>query len=671
MLYLTNRTLYSLCLVFTGLTAISAPSSAQNDSLVISRILQTTTDMICNPEELNVDSLLHYSEKGMLLAEKNNLLKFTVDFTTNIAYAYKLKGEFETAVRYSSEAHREALKLDYIQGIARSGYTHAMICFDKGETKPALQQIYENLQFAREHKLNYSLHLNYHILAHISGFTNNLLISDYYSEKAFEYLEDSTLLHAFRIKIKLKNAIIEGKKENEEKLYTEFRSLVIKNKGEPGLDEMDFLVDVANTYLRVGNHSKALAIFEEFNLMDIARSGYPENAFNAYMAAAYLKDGQLKKAERFNEMANKNISLLFNYNEYLTMLKTDAELKERKGLHREALEAWKEIYRIDDSLSYKRNEISYLGVTFLKNLEALESKFENVNRENTMQRMLLEKEKRQKILLLSLVVVLIVFSLIVYSLFRKLSHSNRKIREQNEAISLQTESLRESNMIKDKLFSLLSHELRSPVAELITLLDVNEWKNKDHTLTPYFKSINLKAKILYNTLDNVLTWSASQLNIKKTEIKALDLGQAVSTSLDVCEPYIHLKNIRVENEVTEALIDANESYLMIIFRNVLNNATKFTPSGGIIRLYSVEEDDLSGVVIEDSGVGIEPGKLNSLLKNIQNSSEGTDGEKGSGMGLLLCKDLVDKLQGKIEVSLTPAHGTSVKLLFKKAGQFVP
>lgn len=669
MLYFSPKILCSFCLAFAGLSSVSARTISSADSLEVARIYQTTLDIIYDQREIRIDSLLHHSTIGLRLAKQHKLLTFVPDFNTNIAYGYKRAGEFEKAAYYSSLACKEALALNYISGIARSGYTHAMISFDKGDIKPCLQQIYENLQFARANQLNNSLHQNYRLLSHITSFTNNLQITDYYAEKAFQFLEDSTTLHAFRIKTRLKNAIIEEEEENADTLYRELRSLVYNNGEEPDLDKIDFLVDIANTYRSFGNPLKAIEIFEELTRINIKESNYPENAFYAYMAAAYLGGGQLKKAEMLNQKADKNISLLFNYNAYLTILRTEAALKEKKGLISEALKTWKEIYRADDSLSHKSREISSLGVIFLKSLESLESKFENINKENTMQRLLLEKEKRQKILLLSLVVILIVFSIVIYYLFRKLSLGNQKIREQNEAISLQTESLRESNMIKDKLFSLLSHELRSPVAELITLLDVNEWKNKGHSLNPYFKNINLKAKILYNTLDNVLTWSASQLNLKKTEIKSLNISEAVSTTLNVCEPYIHLKNIRVENEVTDALIYANESYLMIIFRNLLNNATKFTPSGGIIRLYSVEEDDYSGVVIKDSGVGIEPEKLGSLLMNVQNSSEGTDGEKGSGMGLLLCKDLIDKLQGKIEVSSRENQGTSVKLLFKKADHF--
>lgn len=670
-MYFSHKILCSFCLVFVGLGPVTARQFSSADSLEVAAIYQTTLDMIYKPHELNMDSLLYYCGKGIQLARKHHVPEFIPNFTTNIAYGYKLMGKLEQALRYSSEAYEEAVRLNFIPGVARSGYTRAMIFFDRGDIKPSIQQLSENLQFARKHQLNRSLHLNYHLLAHITSYTNNLLITDYYAEKAFEFLEDSTRLHAFRVQTRLKNAIIEGDRENEKKLYRELRSLVLKNKDEPNGDDIDFLVHVANTHRNYGDPQKAVAIFEELADLNIKGSGFPENAFYAGMAAAYLKNNQLKMAEMMNQRANKNISLLFNYIEYLTILRTRAVLQEKKGLQKEALDTWKELYRIEDSLSHKKNEINYLLVTNLKNLESLESKFESVNRENAMQRQLLEKEKKQNILLLSLVLILIIFSVVVYALFRKLTVRNQKILEQNEAISRQTEHLRESNLIKDKLFSLLSHELRSPVAELITILDVNEWKNRDNSLNPYFKSVNLKAKAIYNTLDNILTWSASQLKLRKTEVKPINIRDVVHKALDLNLPYTEQKNIRIVDEVSDSVVDANESYLMIIFRNVLNNATKFTLTHGEIRLYSVEEGNYSGIVVQDSGTGIEPDKLKSLFVNAQNSVEGTDGEKGSGVGLILCKDLMDKLQGKVEVTSVVNSGTSVRLLFKKAGHFLP
>jgi len=670
MIQLLNRILYTFCLILAGLTFVNARPSSERDSLELARIYQTTVNIMYTDGVVNTDSLLYYAEKGIDLARKYDIPEFIPDFITNLAYGHKRAGKLEAAMEYGQKAYHEALSMNAVKGIARSGYTLAILHFDKGDVKPCLLQISRNLQFATQHKLNRYLFLNYHLLAHINSYGNNPLVTDYYTEKAYSFQEDTAALHIFKIRTRLKNAIIEKEKENEEKLYIMFWDLVMKDRSALDISDINLLMEIADTYRATGNPKRALEIYSDLSRVNLTGIPYPESAVYAGMAAGYLDLNQLQKAETMNRKANRDISLLYGYNYYLLILRNNAIIKEKKGRIRDALNTWKEIARIEDSLLHKRNEINYLLVSNLKNLESLEGKFESVNYENAIQRQLLEKEKRQKILLLSLVLILIIFSLAVYALFRKLKVRNQKILEQNEAISRQTESLRESNLVKDKLFSLLSHELRSPVAELITLLDVNEWKNKDSALNPYFKSVNLKAKAIYNTLDNILTWSASQLKFQKTEVRAMNLRETAHKALELSLPYIQQKNIRITNEVSDALIEANESYLMIIFRNVLNNATKFTPAGGEIRLYSVEEEDYSGLVVQDSGTGINPETLQSLFVNPQTSSEGTEGEKGSGVGLMLCKDLMDKLQGKVEVSSTVNQGTSVKLLFKKEGRFL-
>lgn len=671
MIHLLNRILCTFCLILVGLTSVNAGPSSDRDSLELAHIYQTTVRLMYATGEVNTDSLLYYAEKGIDLAGKHRLLEFVPDFITNIAYGYKRAGKLEEALEYGRKAYSEALKLNAVQGIARSGYTLALLYFDRGEIKPCFLQVSRNLQFANQHKLNRYLFLNYHLLAHINSYGNNPLVTDYYTEKAYTFQEDTTALHTFRIRTRLKNAIIEGEKENEKELYTHFRNLVMKDRRTPDIGDINLLMEIAGTYRTTGNPERALEIYHDLIRVNLAAVPYPESAVYAGMAAVYLDLNQLQKAETMNRKANKDISLLYSYNYYLLILRNDAIIQEKKGRLQDAMNTWKEIDRVEDSLFHKRNEIHYLLVSNLKNLESLEGKFESVNQENAMQRQLLEKEKRQNLLLLSLVLVLIIFSLVVYALFRKLKVRNQKILEQNEAISLQTESLRESNLVKDKLFSLLSHELRSPVAELITILDVNEWKNKDSTLNPYFKSVNLKAKAIYNTLENILTWSASQLKFRKTEVKPVNIQEIVHKALDLSLPYMQQKNIRVRNEVRDARVDANESYLMIIFRNVLNNATKFTLINGEIRLYSVEEEHYSGIVVQDSGTGMDTETLKSLFVNAQASAEGTEGEKGSGVGLILCKDLMDKLQGKVEVASARGQGTSVKLLFRKSGHFLP
>ncbi len=633
------------------------------DSLKVVRLYQTSLDIVFAAGDLRLDSFLLYAEQGRSLARQLHMLTYVSDFNTYIAYGYKRVGQFDKAAYFSTIAYREALSINYIQGIARSGYTRAMICFDKGDIKPSFEQISSNLEFARKNHLDRYLFSNYILLSAINARTPNKMITDHYQEKAFEYHENMNMRNAFRIKSELCLAILEGRESDQEKLYREFRSLPL-NYTEI-VEEINLLLDIANAYFQAGKVDKALEIFKELRDMNNHDVQYPETSIDAALAVVYLSLREFDKAEAINPKADRITRHLYYDTDYVTILKTDARLKEHKGQFHEALKVWREIGDYQDSIAHVSNEISYYLVKNLKDLESLESKFESMRKQNTMQQLLLEKERREKILLLVLTVILVMLCGWIYYLFRRLSYSNRKIREQNTAISVQTESLRKSNFIKDKLFSLMSHELRSPIAELITILDVHEWKNKGSALHPHLISVNRKAKNIYTTLDNILTWSSSQLKNEEAEMTAMDISTVVNTAIQLNQQEINRKDIRIDNQAVPVEIQANMNYLTIIFRNILHNAVKFTPANGSIRIYSMEEDGYAGVIIEDSGTGIEPDKLRSLFVSVQDSIEGTTGEKGSGVGLILCKDLVDKLQGKIEISNAPYGGASVKLLFMK------
>ncbi len=659
-----HRFFYFVSLLFTGF--IPTRVFGSSDSLKVVRLYQTSLDLVFAAGDIRLDSFLLYAEQGRNLARKLNMLPYVIDFNTNIAYGYKRAGLFDKAAYYSTIAYREAISVNDITGIARSGYTHAMICFDKGDIKPSFEQISANLEFARKNQLDRYLFVNYTLLSTINARTPNKMITDHYQEKAFEYHENVHMRNAFRIKSDLSLAIMEGREADQENLYREFRSLSL-NYSEV-LDEINLLLDIANAYAQAGKSDQALAIFKELVAMKTDDVEYPETSINAALAALYLSLNEFDKAEALNPISDRSTRHLYYDTDYVTILKTEARLKERKGQFHEALKVWREIGDYQDSVAQVSNEISYYLVKNLKDLESLESKLESVNQQNAMQQLLLEKERREKILLLVLTILLVMLCGWIYYLFRRLSDSNERIREQNMAISVQTESLRKSNFIKDKLFSLMSHELRSPIAELITILDVHEWKNKDSALQPHLASVNRKAKNIYTTLDNILIWSSSQLKNEQTEMNPLDISTVVNTSIQLNQQEINRKDIHIDNQTVSAEILANINYLMIIFRNILHNAVKFTPANGSIWIYNTEEDGYAGVIIEDSGAGMEPEKLKSLFVSVQDSTDGTTGEKGSGVGLILCKDLIDKLQGKIEISNSSYGGTSVKLLFLKSVQ---
>lgn len=222
------------------------------------------------------------------------------------------------------------------------------------------------------------------------------------------------------------------------------------------------------------------------------------------------------------------------------------------------------------------------------------------------------------------------------------------------------------NELKDKLFSIIAHDLRNPVGGIKSLLElmVNDFEEISKT---EFKEmlLNLKdsSENLHNLLEDLLDWSRSQsgkivVNKQKHNLKLL-----VDGVLNQLETDANRKNITLLNEVVDEYeIFADQGLLIIVLRNLVSNAIKFTNRNGTVKVYGNSEN-LNGnifykVQVIDNGIGIEDKILNSLftLDKII-SSPGTENELGTGLGLLLCKELIEKQNGKISVKSEVKKGS--------------
>jgi PAS domain S-box-containing protein len=239
-------------------------------------------------------------------------------------------------------------------------------------------------------------------------------------------------------------------------------------------------------------------------------------------------------------------------------------------------------------------------------------------------------------------------------------------RKQAEQIIKENEiKLRELNSTKDKFFSIIAHDLRSPFNNIIGLSELLIGNEKEDHLAQcekYADLINSSAKNTLVLLDNLLNWAKSQtcqscFNPKETVLSSL-ISEAINTS----RSRALLKNISlniIETEKVEVYVD--ENMVMVILRNLISNAIKFTKPGGEININVIPGTKQVEVSISDNGVGMDEEKMKTLFKVSSNTtSRGTANEKGSGLGLVLCKEFVEKLNGKIWVESEKGKGSNFK-----------
>jgi len=222
-----------------------------------------------------------------------------------------------------------------------------------------------------------------------------------------------------------------------------------------------------------------------------------------------------------------------------------------------------------------------------------------------------------------------------------------------EEIKSKNEELKKINAEKDKFFSIIAHDLKGPFNGFLGLTQVMAEELPNLTPAEAHKiavSMSNSAKNLYHLLENLLEWSQVQKGAFPFNPEGFQLVEVVNNCIDIIFESAKRKNIEISNHVDDGLLAfADMNMIQTIIRNLIFNAIKFTPTGGKITISARAGDNNNiEISIKDSGIGMSPILIDNLFKlDIQTNRIGTEGEKSSGLGLILCKAFIDKHSGNI------------------------
>jgi len=221
-----------------------------------------------------------------------------------------------------------------------------------------------------------------------------------------------------------------------------------------------------------------------------------------------------------------------------------------------------------------------------------------------------------------------------------------------EILSETNINLQKANQDKDKLLSIIAHDLSNPFSVLITfsklLIDSYEDFSKEDVLT-YLKTFYQTSKQGYNLLDNLLKWSKSQTGKMDVEPVTIDLKDIVEENITLLYSQATSKKIILTNHVPEGLIAfADLNMILTVIRNLISNAIKFTNERGTVDISGSSHQNFIEITVKDSGVGIGEEDLEKLFRiDVKHSTTGTANERGTGLGLMLCKEFIERNNGKL------------------------
>ncbi|TAH18754.1 MAG: hypothetical protein EAZ08_10480 [Cytophagales bacterium] len=404
------------------------------------------------------------------------------------------------------------------------------------------------------------------------------------------------------------------------------------------------------------------------------------------IAAAYTHLGKMDSAKIFKDSLEKNLPKVNLPSLTKEFYEVSALYFQKKGDFTSAFSYLNRYLTFSDSMNKVEN---------INEANKLETQITaEYQRKNTLKELEVQKaenELKNKVFIVVTLVFLLLASLI-YALYtvnndkikantllnlqkadisaknEELSQINEELKNtldvvanQNKAITAQSNELSELNQLKDKLFSIISHDLRSPLGAMKGVLTILAMGGlSDEEIQMISKDIKKRLDGLDYTLNNLLVWSKSQMSGSISFKEKIEIQSLINGKINLFIANAEAKNIKLINLVPEhTFVCADLNHLRLVFRNLLSNAIKFTPENGKIEVVSTDNEEFVQIGVRDSGIGMTEEQLQKLFnRNTHFTTRGTKDEKGTGLGLLLCKEFIEKDGGRIWVESRPNQGST-------------
>jgi signal transduction histidine kinase len=381
------------------------------------------------------------------------------------------------------------------------------------------------------------------------------------------------------------------------------------------------------------------------------------------LALLNLEHGNQRKAEFY---LNKAITLLESgsfYYELEQAYKAGIEIYSKKNKLDSVVVYLAKLDKLHTWLSKEKNEQSLKAVELEYALREREVEFEILTKENEIQTLTVS------LLLIAVIAVIVVIIAMWIRYKRKkkdfwrLNRQKLEIEKQKSELEETYERVRELNATKDKFFSIISHDLKGPVMSMKMMSKeiVDDFKTfSNEELEDLVHEFYEQSDNTLDLLTTLLDWSRSQRGLIKYNYDNIDIHYLVQSSINLHENVAEDKNIELVNEVpVEAMVYADSNTILGVLRNLISNAIKFTPKGGKVIVGAEEDSGFLKVFVRDTGVGISAEVIEMLFRiDVNVTTPGTNQEKGTGLGLILCKDFIENNSGEIWVESQEGKGST-------------
>ena len=647
----------------------------------------------------NVDSL----KKS--LSSVNDTLKIRNMLELMKHYSVEDSGK---AFQYGRQALKLSTDLGYKNGVAKSLNDIGKIKNMNGNVKDALEYYKKSLA-VRQQMNDYK-----EIANSLSDIGSVYFKLANYSEAQKYFMQALSIRkkagNNTEISLSLNNlGSVYLKKGNYKEALDYFeKSLKIRRKTGPQSEIAKILSNIGDIYLKQNNYKEALDVFIQTSRIEEETGDKKELAVTlnniglidlklgdySYASIYLFKSLEIRQeigdnsgmAESLNNIAvnyrhTNNIDKAIKYSE------RSLALAENSGDEDIAISAcenlarsFAEIKNYQKAYAYQtkssRIADSLFNIRKSKQISNLQTSYESEKSELQikLQKAELQRQRQFIYFILFGLVITVLLSIFLLKIIRDkhrinliLEKQKDDLTEKQEIINQKNKDLEESNAVKDKFFAIIGHDLRSPIANLQSMLDLLQSGDvTNNEFSGFVEQLNKRVYATRSLIDNLLNWAMTQKDGDNFNPEKINLKEIVDENVELVKKTAEEKGITITNNINkEFFAVADLDMTKLVIRNLITNAIKFTRQNGRVIINSFVENGKIGVSVIDNGIGIEKENLKRLFDVAKSfSTAGTAGEIGSGLGLGLCKEFVEKNGGSIWAESKPGEGSIFKFTLR-------
>lgn len=648
------------CLVFLPLFSFSKedkynyPKQLNEAKKVADKVEVFLSALIYFSNE-NIDSFQYYSNKALSYCRDNKYKLGEGKIVSQLALIDDSQGRINLSierVKYALEIYRQE---HFMTGVANLLSNMGSLEASKGNFDVAVKYMLESARLQDSLGSDYGSMIAYMNMGSMYLMFDDLKSAEKYLRISEEYSKKIDLSDKTISLYNLIGVLYAMKGQKDSALTTFLDNLEKSGKKNFIESHTECLSYLGNYYYDNGNDKKAIYYLEK-GLEIATKNEIMELKSNFLVQIAMIyADDHPELAMPLLQQAMTIASEMGNQSFMITIYEAEVDMLKRMNKFKEALEINDKKQKIKDSLFSINKAIELTSISATYELEKSNLKVQELER-------ISERNATQRN---SLIVIISVVSLLLFVTL----YYFRKINTLNHRLNKQQAELQDLNNMKDKLFSIVGHDLRGPVARLPVLLDVYEDPDTSPEEKKYLlDSLREHNKSLMEMLDKLLFWGQSLVKGIRMQAQVLNVNDIVRQNIELKKLALQEKNINIVDNVPHDLsVNADITHFDFIIRNLLSNAIKYTFAGGTITV-AADTSKFPGftvISVSDTGTGIAADLLSKVFMPEQ-SLPGTADEKGTGIGLMLCKEFAYLNGGDIWAESEEGKGATFYFKTKKA-----